>query len=99
MSDTMTRAEKLKVTLRRSFIGRSPKQRVILRSLGLRRISQTVVHPDRPEIRGMIRKVSHLLAVEEEEEALILSLWYPPQEWQPGEIVVFSLGRLDHERS
>jgi large subunit ribosomal protein L30 len=58
----------LKVTLRRSVIGSSQKQRMIVRSLGLRRREQTVTHPDGPEVRGMLRKVSHLLDVEEEQQ-------------------------------
>ena len=40
-------------------------QRDSLRSLGLRRIGQTVVKPDRPEFRGMIHRVRHLVVVEE----------------------------------
>jgi large subunit ribosomal protein L30 len=56
----------LKVTLVRSAIGAKPKQRGTLRALGLRRIDQTVEHTDRPEIRGMLAKVPHLVRVEEE---------------------------------
>jgi len=55
----------LKITQVRSAIGTKPKQRGTLRALGLRRINQTVEHPDRPEIRGMIAKVPHLVRVEE----------------------------------
>jgi large subunit ribosomal protein L30 len=55
----------LKVTQTRSDIGGTKSQRESLRSLGLRRIGQTVVKEDRPEIRGMIRTVHHLVAVEE----------------------------------
>ena len=55
----------LKITLRRSAIGWTPKHREILRGLGLRRIGQTVVRPDRPETRGMVTKVGYLLDVEE----------------------------------
>ena len=55
----------LKITLVRSAIGSKPKQRGTLRALGLRRINQTVEHPDRPEIRGMVAKVPHLVKVEE----------------------------------
>ncbi len=58
----------LRVTLRRSLIGRTPRQRATVRALGLRRIRHTVEHPDRPEIRGMIAKVPHLVEVEEVEE-------------------------------
>jgi len=55
----------LKVTLRRSTIGSKPKARGTVRALGLRRINHTVVLPDRPEIRGMIARVPHLIEVEE----------------------------------
>ena len=55
----------LKVTQTRSEIGGTKSQRESLRSLGLRRIGQTVVKDDRPEIRGMIKTVHHLVAVEE----------------------------------
>jgi large subunit ribosomal protein L30 len=55
----------LKITLVRSLIGTKPKQRGTLRALGLRRINQTVEHPDRPEIRGMVDRVPHLVKVEE----------------------------------
>jgi large subunit ribosomal protein L30 len=55
----------LRVTQVRSAIGSKPKQRGTLRALGLRRINHTVELPDRPEIRGMIARVPHLVAVEE----------------------------------
>jgi large subunit ribosomal protein L30 len=55
----------LKVTQVRSAIGRPPKQRGTLRALGLRRINHTVIKEDRPEIRGMLVVVSHLVEVEE----------------------------------
>ncbi len=58
-------AKALKITLRRSAIGWTPKHREILRGLGLRRIGQTVVRPDRPETRGMVTRVGYLLDVEE----------------------------------
>jgi len=57
--------ETIKVTLKRSGAGRAPKQRAILRGLGLRRLRQTVERPNTPEIRGMIKKVIHLVEVEE----------------------------------
>ena len=59
---------RLRVTQIRSPIGRPQAQRQTLRSLGLRRIRDVVVTDDRPEIRGMIRRVSHLVSVEEENE-------------------------------
>jgi large subunit ribosomal protein L30 len=55
----------LRITQVRSTIGAKPKQRGTLRALGLRRINQTVEHPDRPEIRGMVEKVPHMVTVEE----------------------------------
>jgi large subunit ribosomal protein L30 len=55
----------LKVTQKRSGIGGKHNQRATLRSLGLHRIGDVVVKEDRPEIRGMVATVSHLVAVEE----------------------------------
>jgi large subunit ribosomal protein L30 len=56
---------RLKVTQVRSLIGRPKPQRDTIRGLGLRRIRDVVVKEDRPEIRGMLDKVSHLVEVEE----------------------------------
>ncbi|MEL6891345.1 MAG: 50S ribosomal protein L30 [Actinomycetota bacterium] len=53
------------VTQVKSGIGTKPKHRGTLRALGLGRIGQTNTLPDRPEIRGMIAKVPHLITVEE----------------------------------
>ena len=53
------------VTQVRSAIGTKPKQRGTLRALGLGRIGKTNTLPDRPEIRGMLAKVPHLVKVEE----------------------------------
>ena len=55
----------LKVTQVRSEIGGTQSQRSTLRGLGLKRIGDTVVKEDRPEIRGMIRTVTHLVTFEE----------------------------------
>ena len=55
----------LKITLVRSLIGNTQRQRATVRSLGLRRIRQTVEHQDSPTLRGMIAKVQHLVRVEE----------------------------------
>lgn len=57
---------KLEITQHRSAIGRSKKQQATVRALGIRRLNQTVVHEDSPQIRGMINKVSHLLRVTEQ---------------------------------
>ena len=54
----------LKITLRRSRIGSTPRQREVLRGLGLGRINSSVVRPDDPAIRGMVTKVIHLVEVE-----------------------------------
>jgi large subunit ribosomal protein L30 len=59
----------LRVTQVRSSIGAKPKQRGTLRALGLRRLGHTNVVPDRPEIRGMIARVPHLVRVEEVADA------------------------------
>jgi large subunit ribosomal protein L30 len=58
-------AKALKVTLVKSAIGYSERQKKTVRALGLRRLGQTVEHTDTPAIRGMINKVSHLVKVEE----------------------------------
>jgi large subunit ribosomal protein L30 len=55
----------LKVTQVRSAIGIKPKHRGTLRALGLRGIGKTNTLPDRPEIRGMLARVPHLVTVEE----------------------------------
>ncbi len=55
----------LKITQVRSTIGAKRNQRESVRSLGLKRINDVVVHDDRPEIRGMIFAVNHLVKVEE----------------------------------
>ena len=57
----------IKVTQVRSAIGRKQNQRETLRSLGLKRIGDTVVKEDRPEIRGMAEAIPHLVTVEEVE--------------------------------
>ncbi len=59
---------KLKVTQVRSALSRGAKQRGTIRALGLKRLGDSVVHEDKPEIRGMIRAVSHLVEVEETSE-------------------------------
>jgi large subunit ribosomal protein L30 len=56
---------KLRVTQVRSAAARGAKQRGTIRALGLKRIGDSVVQDDRPEIRGMIHAVEHLIEVEE----------------------------------
>ena len=58
----------LKVTQVRSTIGVKPKTRGTMRALGLRGIGQSNTLPDRPEIQGMLRKVSHLVTIEDATE-------------------------------
>ncbi|MBL90961.1 MAG: 50S ribosomal protein L30 [Myxococcales bacterium] len=54
---------KIRVTLKRSTIGQSKRQRETVKGLGLRRINHTVVLRDTPAIRGMVTSVQHLLEV------------------------------------
>jgi large subunit ribosomal protein L30 len=56
---------RLVVTQTRSAIGSKPKHRGTLRALGLRGVGQSNDLPDRPEIRGMLARVPHLITVEE----------------------------------
>ena len=53
------------ITLIKSPIGSSAKQRKILESLGIKRINKTISHKNTPEIVGMIKKVKHLISIEE----------------------------------
>jgi len=55
----------IRVTLVRSTIGYTKDQKATARALGLRRLHQTVEHNDNPALRGMIRKIIHLVQVEE----------------------------------
>ena len=55
----------LKITWKKSCIGRPESQRRIIRSLGLRRLNHSVIHNDSPTIRGMVIKVTHLIEVEQ----------------------------------
>lgn len=57
----------LRITLVKSAIGYSVKHKDTIRALGLHRISQTVEQVDSPVVRGMLRKVNHLVKVEEQE--------------------------------
>ena len=56
---------KIKVTKQKSAINRTKRQKLTLEALGLKRIGQTVEHDDTPNILGMIKKVKHLVSVEE----------------------------------
>ena len=57
--------KKIKVTLVKSPIGYTKKQKSVVQALGLRKLGQTVERGDTPVIRGMINKISHLLQVDE----------------------------------
>lgn len=54
----------LRITYRKSAIGYAHDQKATIAALGLRRLHQTVEHPDTPAIRGMVRKVRHLVSVD-----------------------------------
>jgi len=57
-------SSRLKVTLKKGLVGRPADQRGTVRALGLKKIGQSIEKEDRPEIRGMIFKVRHLVEVE-----------------------------------
>jgi large subunit ribosomal protein L30 len=56
---------KLRITYTKSSIGYNERQRATVQALGLRKLHQVVEHEDTPVIRGMVKKVSHLVQVEE----------------------------------
>lgn len=56
---------KLQITYTKSAIGYNQRQKGTIKALGLKKLHQTVEHDDNPVIRGMINRVSHLVAVEE----------------------------------
>ena len=58
-------ADKLKVTLVKSPIGRVPKHRRTVEALGLKKVNKTVELPDNAAVRGMVNQVSYLVKVEE----------------------------------
>ncbi len=59
---------KLRITLRKSVIGYSERQKATVRALGLHHLGQVVEKEDSPTLRGMVAKVSHLVEVQEVEE-------------------------------
>jgi large subunit ribosomal protein L30 len=59
------KSKTIKVTLDKSAIGYSKNQKKIVQTLGLRKLGQSVEHPDTPVIRGMVNKVPHLVTVED----------------------------------
>ncbi len=56
---------KLIITYSKSVIGYNESQKATVRALGLRKLNQSVEHEDTPAIRGMVKKVEHLVTVEE----------------------------------
>ncbi|MEN8191240.1 MAG: 50S ribosomal protein L30 [Bacteroidota bacterium] len=60
--------KKLNITQIKSTIDRPKKQKMTIEALGLKKLNNSIIHNDTPQIRGMINKVSHLLKVEEIEE-------------------------------
>ncbi|HIP87686.1 MAG TPA: 50S ribosomal protein L30 [Anaerolineales bacterium] len=67
MSEGKSKKKVLRITLVKSPIGYSKRQKGTVRALGLRRMHQTVEKEDTPVIRGMVAKVQHLVKVEEVE--------------------------------
>ncbi len=61
-------AKRLKITQRKSAIGYPRRQKLTIEALGIKRLNRSVVHQDTPQIRGMVRKVIHLVEVEELED-------------------------------
>jgi large subunit ribosomal protein L30 len=59
-----TAPQSVRITLKRSLIGTPQRHRLVLRGLGLRKIRQSVVRPDTPQVRGLIHKVGYLLEVQ-----------------------------------
>ncbi len=59
--------KKLKITLVKSTIGAVPKNRAVVESMGLRKINSSIILPDNDATRGQIRKINHLIKVEEVE--------------------------------
>jgi large subunit ribosomal protein L30 len=63
MSDIKTETTPLKIKLIRSGIGFPAKQKLVIKSLGFRRLNQILVRSDTPEIRGMVFKIRHLVEI------------------------------------
>ncbi len=65
MSEETTPTKKLRITYVKSAIGYSERHKATIRTLGLHRLNQSVVHEDTPSLRGKLAKVNHLVRVEE----------------------------------
>ena len=66
MSPGQHAGQSVSITLKRSPIGTPYKHRLVLRGLGLRKLHQTVMRPDTPQVRGLIHKVAYLLDVKKD---------------------------------
>jgi len=64
MATAKTAPQSVRITLKRSPIGTPQQHRLVLRGLGLRKIRQSVVRLDTPQVRGLIHKVGYLLEVQ-----------------------------------
>lgn len=67
MAEKSTEPKMLRITLVKSAIGYSERHKATVFALGLRRMNQSVIHVDSPALRGMLRKVNHLVKVEEQD--------------------------------
>lgn len=66
MAEKSSEPKMLRITLVKSAIGYSERHKATIFALGLRRMNQSVTHVDSPTLRGMLRKVNHLVKVEEQ---------------------------------
>jgi large subunit ribosomal protein L30 len=67
MVETTQAVKKLRITLVKSGIGYTKRHKATLRALGFHRLHETVLQVDSPALRGMLRKVNHLVKIEEEQ--------------------------------
>lgn len=67
MAEKSSEPKMLRITLVKSAIGYSERHKATVFALGLRRMNQSVIHVDSPALRGMLRKVNHLVKVEEQD--------------------------------
>jgi large subunit ribosomal protein L30 len=65
MAESTNQPKKLRITYVKSSIGYSERHKATIRTLGLRRLHQSVIHEDTPTVRGMLAKVNHLVQIEE----------------------------------
>jgi large subunit ribosomal protein L30 len=65
MAKKTNQPKKLRITYVHSAIGNSERHKATIRTLGLHRLNQSVIHEDTPVVRGMLAKVNHLVQIEE----------------------------------